>query len=445
MVDRYYRKIESVENEIENSIQISGILLKLKEHNDLSNNNKNKLEEIENHIFSESKNYQKKFNIDSGDFDFNRDNNYYTLLNEVLNYEFTINSLIHISCDINYKYVDVVNNYFRLQHEYNIYDDEDNLLNRFLFNHDKYYNNSDELNTNEYFYIYFKKNYSKLRVELVLHRINRYGSGTINLSILNGYVDVNYLDKNISLSLNDVINDVDVNKNDLNNVKDDINNVKKNLVVNKNDLNNVKDDINNVKKNLVVNKNDLNNVKDDVINVKKDLYNVNNTLDNVKLDINNVKKDLDNVNDELDTSYKLKNIYTFDIKSKSQFVDKNKPFHIFEQNIVNNFKKDSFLEVSIKVLTEISNYILIGFFEILCEFFNENNDLFYDISLSTAMGSINRLSTVKSIFIVPIDRDMTKIKIDFYIRPKLSQQSRSASYKIIDINSNKIYIKYFQK
>ena len=30
MVDKYYRKIESVENEIENSIQISSILLKLK-------------------------------------------------------------------------------------------------------------------------------------------------------------------------------------------------------------------------------------------------------------------------------------------------------------------------------------------------------------------------------------------------------------------------------
>ena len=30
MVDRYYRKIESVENDIENAIQISNILLKLK-------------------------------------------------------------------------------------------------------------------------------------------------------------------------------------------------------------------------------------------------------------------------------------------------------------------------------------------------------------------------------------------------------------------------------
>ena len=118
---------------------------------------KNKLEEIENHIFSESKNYQKKFDIDASSFDFNAEKHFYTLLNEDITHPFTINSLIHIKNEISYKYVDVVNNYFRLQHEYNIYDDEDNLLNRFLFNHDKYYNNSDELNTNEYFYIYLKK------------------------------------------------------------------------------------------------------------------------------------------------------------------------------------------------------------------------------------------------------------------------------------------------
>ena len=34
MVDRYWRKIEDVENDIENSMQISSILLKLKEYDD---------------------------------------------------------------------------------------------------------------------------------------------------------------------------------------------------------------------------------------------------------------------------------------------------------------------------------------------------------------------------------------------------------------------------
>ena len=61
------------------------------------------------------------------------------------------------------------------------------------------------------------------------------------------------------------------------------------------------------------------------------------------------------------------------------------------------------------------------------------------------MGSINKLSTIKSVFIVPINENMSKIKIDFFIAPKETQQNRSAKFTIQDINSNKIYIKYFQK
>ena len=79
MVDKYYRKIESVENDIENSIQISSILLKIKGYDeklsDLSkignneksiNNNKNDIDnnknDITNNIISISNN---KNNIDN--------------------------------------------------------------------------------------------------------------------------------------------------------------------------------------------------------------------------------------------------------------------------------------------------------------------------------------------------------------------------------------------
>ncbi len=86
---------------------------------------------------------------------------------------------------------------------------------------------------------------------------------------------------------------------------------------------------------------------------------------------------------------------------------------MFEKEIIHNFIKDSYLEIILKVLTQISSYILIGYFEILCNFYDDNNTLFYTISLSTAMGSINKLSTIKSVFIVPIDKNMDKIKIDF--------------------------------
>ena len=61
------------------------------------------------------------------------------------------------------------------------------------------------------------------------------------------------------------------------------------------------------------------------------------------------------------------------------------------------------------------------------------------------MRSINKLSTIKSVFIVPINKSMNKIKIDFFIMPKTGQENRSAKFIIQDVNSNKIYVKYYQK
>ena len=166
----------------------------------------------------------------------------------------------------------------------------------------------------------------------------------------------------------------------------------------------------------------------------------------------NLKKINDNKDDiiALKTSnikafYNLDQIFIYDIEKGYQTVNKDNHFHIFEKEITYDFIKNSYLEIALKVLTEISNYVLIGFFQILCNFYDQDNNLFYTISLSTAMGSINKLSTIKSVFIVPINEYMSKIKIDFFIAPKESQQNRSAKFTIQDINSNKIYIKYFQK
>ena len=58
------------------------------------------------------------------------------------------------------------------------------------------------------------------------------------------------------------------------------------------------------------------------------------------------------------------------------------------------------------------------------------------------MGSINKLSTIKSVFIVPINKS---IKIYFFIMPKKGKEDKPAKFIIQDINSNKMYIKYYQK
>ena len=180
--------------------------------------------------------------------------------------------------------------------------------------------------------------------------------------------------------------------------------------------------------------------------------NTSNISDNsglISTNTSNIASNLQKIND-LQTSnvkafYNLDQIFIYDIEKGNQTVNKDNHFHIFEKEITHDFTKNSYLEIALKVLTEISNYVLIGYFQILCNFYDQDNNLFYTISLSTAMGSINKLSTIKSVFIVPINEHMSKIKIDFFIAPKETQQNRSAKFFIRDINSNKIYVKYFQK
>ena len=106
-----------------------------------------------------------------------------------------------------YKYDNLSNDYFRLQHEYNIYDDEDNLIHKYLFNKDTYYDeNLDSiLHTNEDFCICFKKNYKKIKLNLQLHKHNRHGIGNIDLEIDDNnenYKNIDYLDRNKNISSN---------------------------------------------------------------------------------------------------------------------------------------------------------------------------------------------------------------------------------------------------
>ena len=232
MVDRYWREIENIKNDIENAMQISSILLKLKGYdNDLSkiddnennissnlskiddneNNISSNLEKIgdnENNILTNSKqistnknnissnsgriitnksaisinsgqintnknnissnlkqintnennissnlskindikeflispeDFKKTFNIEKQIFRFNRNTHFYTIFEKEIIHDFTKHSLLFIDNNIHYKYENLSNDYYRLQHQYDIYDNEDNLIYRYLFNKDTYY------------------------------------------------------------------------------------------------------------------------------------------------------------------------------------------------------------------------------------------------------------------------------------------------------------------
>ena len=261
MVDRYWRQIESVENDIENAMQISGILLKLKEYdnkleglskidtnkNSISTNsrqistntgaistnsgqistntsaistnsgqistntsaistnsgqintntsaistnsgqistntsaistnsgqintntsaissNLSKIDTIKEFLIS-PEDFKKSFDIEKQTFRFNRNSHFYVIFEKEIIHDFTKNSLLFIDNNIHYKYENLLNDYHRLQHEYNIYDDEDNLIYRYLFNKDTYYDEKKNpiLLAIDDFCIYLKKIIKKLK------------------------------------------------------------------------------------------------------------------------------------------------------------------------------------------------------------------------------------------------------------------------------------------
>ena len=206
---------------------------------------------------------------------------------------------------------------------------------------------------------------------------------------------------------------------------------------------------NNIKLNLGKIDTNTSDISDNLGKINTNTSTISDNLGLNKTNTSSISSNLEKINNlqnsNIKAFYNLDQIFIYDIEKGNQTVNKDNHFHIFEKEIYYNFIKNSYLEIALKVLTEISNYVLIGFFQILCNFYDQDNNLFYTISLSTAMGSINKLSTIKSVFIVPINENMSKIKIDFFIAPKETQQNRSARFTIQDINSNKIYVKYFQK
>ena len=147
--------------------------------------NLKKIDNFTQYILQSGKDFEEKYIIEKQIFRFNKDKHFYTIFEKEIEYNFTKNSLLFVKNNMYYKYDNLSNDYHRLQHEYNIYDG-DNLIHKYLFNKDTYYDESLDpiLHTNEDFCICFKKNYKKIKINLQLHRHNRHGVGNINLEMM---------------------------------------------------------------------------------------------------------------------------------------------------------------------------------------------------------------------------------------------------------------------
>ena len=228
-----------------------------------------------------------------------------------------------------YKYENLSEDYHRLQHEYNIYGSEINLIHKYLFNKDTFYDENLDpiLHTVEDFCIYLKRDFNKIEINLQLHRHNRHGAGNIDLEIDDdneNYINIDYLNKN----------------NNENNEKIESN------------LGKINTNIADISSNL------------GIINTNKS--NIASNLGIIDTNKNNISSNLRKINN-IRKTIMLKNIHFTDFDSKDEAFTRglisldniaglNRSADIYNTNMKYYFKKDDVLEIDCKLMLQHSVY-----------------------------------------------------------------------------------------
>ena len=257
MVDRYYRTIEDVENDIENAMQISSILLKLKGYdekleglskiedneNNISSNsskintNTSNIDEINSNLSNIDFNSGNKFLIENffiynivieKSYKINKDNSSFSIFKYTLEDDFKKDSILEIDCRLLYQYHDY-NHIGLLKHIFKLYDNNDNMF----YDYKSLVTNAgdnkrNDIKQNEVFYAKLNNDYKIIKIELILSLIDGVSDTTIvdcklyntyksNFLCIKHYKKINLI--SVYNNLTDIENDVLSNKYDITNLK----------------------------------------------------------------------------------------------------------------------------------------------------------------------------------------------------------------------------------
>ena len=361
-----------------NTSNISSNLKQISTNTKSISTNLEKIDNFTQYILQSGKDFEEKYTIEKQIFKFNKDKHFYTMFEKEIEYDFTKNSLLFVKNHMYYKYENLSDDYHRLQHEYNIYDDKNNLIHKYLFNKDTYYDESLDpiLHTNEDFCICFKKNYNKIKINLQLHRHNRHGAGNINLEIDDdneSYINIDYLDRNNEERINTNKNNISTN---LINIRGNEDNIASNL----NEINYLKNNksksyLKNVYNILFYNNNEQISFKDEIFYEKE--FDVNASINNfieikfkIALEYRNINdrnyvKNIYEILDENDNSLYIKSASNSEYSYFSnRVVIDEEIFYTFIKNIkkikfVIKFQKSSASRVIYLYYIKNNNYRLV--------------------------------------------------------------------------------------
>ena len=445
VVDKYYRRISENIDNIKMKFDISSLLVKSKEHdskidknkNNISDNlvkietNESTLSNIDNDLVSlrgrinthqtdiqnintnindnrnnissnsskinaiEENNleitdeiFNNSFDITNQSFNFNSSTHSYKLFQKIIENNM-INGELEINTNINYKYNNLQNDLKRLTHLYEFYDKDDKIFYTITLNHNDFGKVSDEDNN----VLIIKDNFcfnidnkDKIKIVLSLTRINDWGSGTINLQMIDN---------------NNSINIIYNQKTDISNKFDD------------------------------------NDKKIKSINDK--------ILSNNNLISNNFSSIL-----PLKSNYIIDNIWLFNLNSNKDinFKPDIKKILVYENNIDYQFKPNSFIEINESIAYKYDNIKL--YYYVLKETYVllDQNDIILDefnFNIKSKGFIFNNLHIYDNSYFFKIQSNITTLKLKVYLE-RISYDNNAEFDLQLNSNhqSNFICLKYFK-
>ena len=221
------------------------------------------------------------------------------------------------------------------------------------------------------------------------------------------------------------------------------NNISENLTLinsNENRLDNIENDIEDINTKVT------NNYNITQIN-KKNIDFKTGIIDNQIIAINSTLNDLKTKNNNSKYSKENFFIYNIEIENSHTFDSDNPKFSIFNYDLVDDFRKDSILEVNTRLLYDYTGYNNIGKLIHNYKLYDSENVLFHEYkSLKTNAGDNLKDDLHQGdVFYVKLNKDYIKIKIELILAMK-EGVTGSVTCKLYNtFNSNFLCAKYIKK
>ena len=151
----------------------------------------------------------------------------------------------------------------------------------------------------------------------------------------------------------------------------------------------------------------------------------------------------------LKSKYSIENffIYNIEIENTYSFNTDNPKFSIFNYDLVDDFKKDSILEVNARLLYDYNSYNNIGKLIHNYKLYDSENVLFHEFKSLKSNAGDNLKDDLSQIdlFYVKLNKDYIKIKIELILAMKEGITGTVICKLYNTFNSNFLCIKYIKK